>query len=146
MKKYNLVALFILVLITISLSSYFYFLDIVYKDKVVKSDVQALYKLRENIKKPIVLYANTKVLKEKNEEYEEIIRDLNLDATSKVDDKSLKISGGLHNTYSYILMKKLLNIIKNDDVKVVNICIGSGCTHEPYGFSFVFRPYVLTFQ
>ncbi|MDA7818010.1 hypothetical protein N9A28_07455 [Sulfurimonas sp.] len=143
MKQYNLVILFILILITISISSYFFYLDIIYKDKLVKKDVESLYDLKRIAGKPIVQYANKDEIQEKALEYNQIITELNLDAIAEVDRTIIIVKGAIHNSFSYILLKKLLNIIKNDEVNLIKVCVGKECTEDNYGFSIKFRPYLL---
>jgi len=143
MKKYNVVILFILILITISVSSYFLYLDIIYKDKLVKKDVESLYDLKRTASKPIVLYAKGAELEKKTAEYNDIIRELNLDAIAQVEKETLIIRGVIHNSYSYILLKKLLNLIKNDNVTLLSTCIGKECTDDNYGFIIKIKPYSL---
>ncbi len=146
MKKYNLIVIFILILITIGVSSYFYFLDIVYKDKVVKSSVDTLNEFKSIASNEIIKFADDYDLGLKNDEYNEIISELNIEAYSQIDGKSLKVVGVLNTAFSYVLMKKLLNIIKNDDVKIENVCIGTQCSEESYSFVVKFRPYALNFK
>ena len=143
MKKYNFVILFILILITISVSTYFFYLDIIYRDKLVKKDVESLYKLKRVASKPIVQYLSPLEVKSKNDEYNEIIQELNLDAVATHDKSIITIMGVIHNSYAYILLKKLLNIIKNDNVNLINACIGKECTKDNYGFLIKIKPYSL---
>jgi len=143
MKKYNIVLLFILILITISLSTYFFYLDIIYEDKLVKKDVESLYELKRAAGKPIVVYANKDELEQKAYTYNQIIVELNLDAAAAVSSNIITIRGAIHNSYSYILLKRLLNIIKNDEVNLISTCIGKECTQEDYGFLIKIRPYTL---
>jgi len=143
MKKYNLVILFILILITISVSTYFLYLDIIYKDKLVKKDVESLYELKRIASKPIVVYANADELEDKVLEYNEIIQELNLDAQAQTQKTFILIQGVIHNTYSYILLKRLLDIIKNDNVNLLDVCIGRECTKDNYGFIIKIKPYSL---
>ncbi|MDF1874951.1 hypothetical protein JHD48_04305 [Sulfurimonas sp. SAG-AH-194-I05] len=143
MKKYNYIILFILILITISVSTYFFYLDIIYSDKLVKKDVESLYKLKRTAGRPIVVYANAEELDAKVYDYNQIIIELNLDAMVFAENKLLKIQGNIHNGFSYILLKRLLNIIKNDEVNVLTTCIGKDCTSDNYGFLIKIRPYSL---
>ncbi len=143
MKKYNLVVLFILILLTVSVSSYFFYLDIIYQDRLVKKDVESLYELKRTAGRPIVTYADAEGLDLKTYDYNEIIRELNLDAIAVVDGKSLLIRGVIHNGYSYILLKRLLNVIKNDEVDLQSLCIGQECTRDDYGFLIKIKPYLL---
>ena len=143
MKKYNLVALFILILITISISTYFFYLDIMYKDKIVKDDVESLYDLKRIAGKPIVVYANKVELEKKVFEYNQIIMELNLDAIAVIEKNIIVIRGVIHNSFSYILLKRLLNIVKNDEVNLISTCIGKKCTKDNYGFLIKIRPYLL---
>lgn len=143
MKKYNIILLFILILITISVSSYFFYLDLMYKDKIVKKDVQALYNLKRQAGRPIAVYATAKELEAKTQLYNEMIIELNLDAIAKVNKTIITVNGQIHNSFSYILLKRLLNIIKNDEVNVLSTCIGKDCTDNDYGFLIKFRPYTI---
>ena len=124
MKQYNLAIIFILILLTISISSYFFYLDIIYKDKVVKKDVESLYDLKRIAGKPIVVYANAQELQEKVFKYNQIIQELNIDAIAEGKKDIITINGAIHNSFSYILLKRLLNIIKNDEVNLISACVG----------------------
>ena len=143
MKKYNIVLLFILILITISISTYFFYLDIMYKDKLIKKDVESLYELKRTAGKPIVVYASLDEVEQKAFTYNQIIIELNLDAAARPNKAFVVIRGVIHNSYSYILLKRLLNIIKNDEVNLISACIGKECTQEDYGFLIKLRPYTL---
>ena len=143
MKKYNLIFLFILILITISVSSYFFYLDIIYEDKLVKTDVKELYDLKRSAGRPIAVFANNEELEAKSYEYNQIIIELNIDAIAIVDRKIIIINGEIHNGFSYILLKRLLDIIKNDEVNLISTCIGKECTDNNYGFLIKIRPYTL---
>lgn len=146
MKKYNftiLIILFILILITITISSYFFYLDIIYKDKLVKRDVESIYALKRQAIKPFVRFANTEEMTKKALEYNDIIRELNLDAIAEIKKDNLTIRGAIGEGYSYTMLKKLLNLIKNDEVKVISICVGKECTVDDYGFLIEVKPYSL---
>jgi hypothetical protein len=143
MKQYNLIILFILILITISVSSYFFYLDIIYKDKLVKKDVESLYDLKRIAGKPIVVFANAAEIEEKVFNYNEIIQELNIDAIAETAKDSIVIRGEIHNNYSYILIKRLLDIIKNDEVNLISACVGKECTDNDYGFLIKIKPYLL---
>lgn len=143
MKKYNIVLLFILILITISISTYFFYLDIIYEDKLVKKDVESLYELKRVAGKPIVVWANKDELEQKAYKYNQMIIELNIDAVAAVDKNLLVIRGAIHNSFSYIILKRLLNIVKNDEVNLISVCIGKECTQEDYGFLIKVRPYTL---
>lgn len=143
MKQYNLAIIFILILLTISISSYFFYLDIIYKDKVVKKDVESLYDLKRIAGKPIVVYANAQELQEKVFKYNQIIQELNIDAIAEGHKDIITINGAIHNSFSYILLKRLLNIIKNDEVNLISACVGKECTDNDYGFLIKIRPYLL---
>jgi len=143
MKKYNLTLLFILILITISVSSYFFYLDIMYKNKIVTKDVQSLYSLKREAGRPIAEFATAKELAAKVDLYNQMIIELNLDAIAKVEKNIMTINGQIHNGFSYVLLKRLLKIIKNDEVNVMDVCIGKECTDNPYGFFLKIRPYTI---
>jgi len=143
MKKYNLILIFIVILLTITVSSYFFYLDIIYKNKTIKEDVSTLYKLKKVAGRPIIEFANEREVNKKNYVYNQIIKELNLDAMAKSNKKTITITGIIHNNYSYILLKRLLEIIKNDEVNLVSSCIGKHCTKDNYGFVIKIKPYVL---
>lgn len=143
MKRYNLAILFVLILLTISVSSYFFYLDIIYKDKLTKNDVETLYDLKRVAGKPIVEYANAQELDKKAYDYNQIIQELNLDAIAEVKKETITIRGEIHNTLSYVLLKKLFDIIKNDEVNLLQTCVGKECTDNNYGFFIEMRPYLL---
>jgi len=143
MRKYNIAIVFILILLTISISTYFFYLDTIYKDKFIRNDVKQLSALNNIAKKSIIKYADKKELIKKVSEYNQIIQELNLDAITFQNKNTIVIEGTIHNNLSYILLKKLLNIIKNDEVKLTNTCIGQNCTKDRYGFIIKFRPYLL---
>ena len=143
MKKYNIVLLFILILITISVSSYFFYLDIIYEDKLIKKDVKELYNLKRSAGRPIAMYANPNELEVKVDEYNQVIIELNLDAIAKREKNIITINGEIHNGFSYILLKRLLDFIKNDEVNLISSCIGKECTDNNYGFFIKIRPYTL---
>jgi len=143
MKQYNLSILFILILLTISVSSYFFYLDIIYKDKLIKNDVGSLYDLKRIAGKPIVVFSNEQEIQEKTFDYNQIIQELNLDAIAEAKRDGIAIKGEIHNTFSYVLLKRLLNIIKNDEVNLISSCIGMECTDNNYGFLIEIKPYLL---
>lgn len=143
MKQYNLSILFILILLTISVSSYFFYLDIIYKDKLIKNDVGSLYDLKRIAGKPIVVFSNEQEIQEKTFDYNQIIQELNLDAIAEAKRDGITIKGEIHNTFSYVLLKRLLNIIKNDEVNLISSCIGMECTDNNYGFLIEIKPYLL---
>jgi hypothetical protein len=143
MKQYNLSILLILILLTISISSYFFYLDIIYKDKLVKNDVESLYDLKRIAGKPIVVFANTQEIEEKTYDYNQIIQELNIDAIAEPQKETIIIRGEIHNTFSYILLKRLLDIIKNDEVNLISTCVGMDCTDNDYGFLIEIKPYML---
>ena len=143
MKKYSLVGLFVVILITILVSTYFYFLNIVYEDKTVAEEVKTFGALKTAVEQPVAVYAHDEVVRAKNDQYDALIQELEMDANVKVDEKKLIIQGGIHDTYSYLLLKRLLDVVKNDDVELVSSCIGQGCTGDAFGFSITVHPYVL---
>ena len=143
MKQYNFIILFVLILITISVSSYFFYLDIIYKDKIVRTDVKSLYDLKRIAGKPIVEYADSVELEEKVFEYNQIIIELNIDAIAEIEKNIIVIRGAIHNNFSYILIKRLLNVIKNDEVNLLATCLGKECTEDNFGFLIQIRPYLL---
>ena len=143
MKKYNYIILFVLILITISISSYFFYLDIMYKDKLVRKDVNSLYDLKKAAGRPLVVYANQEQLTYKADDYNQMIIELNLDAIATVEGNGIQINGQIHNGFSYLLLKRLLDIIKNDEVNLLSTCLGRECTDNDYGFLIKFRPYTL---
>ncbi|QOY51290.1 hypothetical protein [Candidatus Sulfurimonas baltica] len=109
----------------------------------MKKDVESLYDLTRIAGKPIVAYANATEIEEKVFKYNEIIQELNIDAIAEADSSFMVVRGEIHNSYSYILLKRLLNIIKNDEVNLMTACVGKECTDNDYGFLIKFRPYLL---
>jgi hypothetical protein len=143
MKKYSLVGLFVVILITILVATYFYFLNIVYEDKTVAEEVKTFSALKTAVEQPVAVYAEGDVLRTKNDQYEQLLQEFGMEGEVKIDQKKLIIQGGIHDTYSYLLLKRLLDVVKNDDVELVSSCIGQGCTGDEFGFSIIIRPYVL---
>ena len=146
MKQYNVAILFILILLTISVSSYFFYLDIIYKEKVVKNDIEVLHHLDNIAKKPIINYANEQELTQKSIHYQQLLDELNIEAHVQKESPFLLIEGVINDTISYLLLKQLLSIIKNDDVNIISTCVGKGCTSQNYGFLIKIRPYTLKLQ
>ena len=143
MKRYSLVALFIVVLIAILVATYFYFLNIVYEDKTVAEEVKTFSALKTAVEQPVAVYAEGDVLRTKNDQYKELLQEFGMEADVKIDQQKLIIQGGIHDTYSYVLLKRLLDVVKNDDVELVSSCIGQGCTGDEFGFSITIHPYVV---
>lgn len=143
MKRYSLVALFIVVLIAILVATYFYFLNIVYEGKTVAEEVKTFSALKTAVEQPVAVYAEGDVLRTKNDQYKELLQEFGMEADVKIDQQKLIIQGGIHDTYSYVLLKRLLDVVKNDDVELVSSCIGQGCTTDEFGFSIIVHPYVL---
>ena len=143
MKKYSLVGFFIIVLITILIAAYFYFLNIVYEDKTVAEEVKTFSALKTAVEQPVAVYAEGEVLRTKNDQYKAMLQELGMEADVTIDKNKLTIQGGIHDTYSYLLLKRLLDVVKNDDVELVSSCIGQGCTGDNYGFAITVHPYVL---
>lgn len=143
MKKYSLVGFFIIVLITILIAAYFYFLNIVYEDKTVAEEVKTFSALKTAVEQPVAVYAEGEVLRTKNDQYKAMLQELGMEADVTIEKEKLTIQGGIHDTYSYLLLKRLLDVVKNDDVELVNSCIGQGCTKDDFGFSITVHPYEL---
>jgi DNA modification methylase len=118
-------------------------LDLIYKDKLVKQDVESLYDLKRVASKPIISYADTSELNLKEVEYNQVVHELNIDAIAKAEQNIIVIRGAIHDSFSYVLLKRLLNIIKNDEVNLISACIGKECTKDAYGFLIKIRPYSL---
>lgn len=143
MKKYSLVGLFVVILLTILVATYFYFLDIVYEDKTVAEEVKTFSALKTAVEQPVAVYAEGDVLRTKNDQYKALLQELGMEADVTINKEKLTIQGGIHDTYSYLLLKRLLDVVKNDDVELVSSCIGQGCTGDEFGFSITVHPYVL---
>ena len=143
MKKYSLVGLFVVILLTILVATYFYFLDIVYEDKTVAEEVKTFSALKTAVEQPVAVYAKGYILRTKNDQYKAMLQELGMEADVTIDKEKLTIQGGIHDTYSYLLLKRLLDVVKNDDVELVSSCIGQGCTGDEFGFSITVHPYVL---
>lgn len=145
-KKYSLVALFVVILITILVSTYFYFLDIVFENKTVAEEVKTFSALKTAVEQPVAVYSQGDSLRAKNDQYDALIQELALDASVAIDKEKLIIQGGIHDTTSYLLLKRLLDVVKHDDVELVSSCIGKGCTVAEYGFKISIHPYELKIQ
>lgn len=143
MKKYSLVGLFVVILLTILVATYFYFLDIVYEDKTVAEEVKTFSALKTAVEQPVAVYAESDVLRTKNDQYKALIQELGMEADVTINKEKLTIQGGIHDTYSYLLLKRLLDVVKNDNVELVSSCIGQGCTGDEFGFAITVHPYVL---
>lgn len=143
MKKYSLVSLLIAILVAILVATYFYFLNIVYEDKTVAEEVKTFSALKTAVEQPVAVYAEGDVLHTKNDQYQALLQEFGMEADIKIDQQKLIIQGGIHDTYSYLLLKRLLDVVKNDDVELVSSCIGQGCTGDDFGFSIIIHPYVL---
>ena len=143
MKKYSLVALFVVILVAILVATYFYFINIVYEDKAVAEEVKTFSALKTAVEQPVAVYAKSDVLSAKNDQYKAMLQELGMEADVTINQDKLTIQGGIHDTYSYLLLKRLLDVVKNDDVELVSSCIGQGCTGDEYGFSITVHPYVL---
>jgi len=146
MKKYSVVALFIVVLITIALSSYFFFLDITHDNKLVKEEVDALQSLKNTINTPVAEYLSNNDLQAKSAEYGDILEELGIKGTCHTEKEFLIIEGVIEDSESYVLMKRLLAVVKNDSVTLINSCIGKGCVPSDYGYKITIRPYKLNFS
>lgn len=143
MRKYSLVGLFVVILIAILVATYFYFLEIVYENKTVAEEVKTFSALKTAVEQPVAVYAEGDILRTKNDQYEELLQEFGLEAKVTINQQKLIIQGGIHDTYSYLLLKRLLDVVKNDDVKLVSSCIGQGCTGDEFGFSITIHPYEL---
>lgn len=143
MKKYSLVGLFVVILLTILVATYFYFLNIVYEDKTVAEEVKTFSALKTAVEQPVAVYASSDVLRTKNDQYKAMLQELGMEADVTINKDKLTIQGGIHDTYSYLLLKRLLDVVKNDNVELVSSCIGQGCTGDEFGFSITVHPYVL---
>ncbi len=143
MKKYSVIALFILVLITISVFTYFFFLDIVYDNKVATEELRELRDLKSRVESPIARYADAKELQAAQGDYAALLQELGVQGGCRIEKENLLIEGVIDDNADYLLLKRLLGVIQNDRVSVQSSCIGKGCVQYSYGYKIVFRPYVL---
>ncbi len=143
MKRHNITILLIFIIIISSVMGYFFYLDTIYKDKFVQKDIESLHKLKDAANQPILSYANNKELLSKVQEYNDIIRELNLDAIATMEKNTIEIKGAINSNYSYVVLKKFLDLIKNDEVNLISLCVGKGCTADNFGFLIKIRPYML---
>lgn len=143
MKKYSIIALFILVLITISVSTYFFFLNIVHDNKVASEELKTLQALKNAVHTPVAEYLSGADLNAKRESYSTTLDELGIKGECRIEKGILVIEGVIEDTTSYILLKRLLAVIKSDDVTLVSSCIGKGCVAHPYGYKILIRPYKL---
>ncbi len=145
MKKYNLLILFILLLCLGGVGGYFYLLDLIYENKVTEEKITSLKQLKQKVQEPIVVKADTKYLEQKRAEYEEILQKLELPGRVEIKDRFILINGAIESSYSYMMLKRLLNIVKNDNAKLESMCIGANCNEHKYGFFIKIAPYILKF-
>ncbi len=143
MKKYSLVALFILVLITMLVMTYFFFLNIVFENKVANEELKSFQELKQKVKQPIILAIDPKELQSRQDSYTTILEELGIDGSCKSEKNTLIIEGTIQNSASYLLLKRLLGIIKNDEATLLKSCVGQGCTSSAYGYKIEIRPYKL---
>lgn len=143
MKKNNITIFLIFIVIICSVLGYFFYLDAIYENKFVTKDIASLEELKKTVNRPILNYADKKELEFKAKEYNDIIHELNLDAIAEVNGNIMIIKGAINSNYSYVILKKFLDLIKNDEVNLVDLCLGKGCTEDTYGFLIKIRPYAL---
>ena len=143
MKKQNITILFILTLIICSVLGYFFYLDKIYENKFITKSIVSLKELKKTANMPILAYADKKELDAKVKEYNDIIIELNLNAIAEINKNTIIIKGAINSNYSYVVLKKFLDIIKNDEVNLLSLCMGKGCTKDNYGFLIKIRPYAL---
>lgn len=143
MKKHNITILFILILIIGSVFGYFFYLDKIYENKFITKNIVSIKELKKTADRPILAYADTKELDAKVKEYNDIIIELNLDAIAEIKKNTIVIKGAINSNYSYVVLKKLLDLIKNDEVNLLSLCMGKNCTKDNYGFLIKIRPYAL---
>lgn len=143
MKKYSLVALFILVLITMLVMTYFFFLNIVFENKVANEELKSFQELKQKVEQPIILPINSQELKSRQESYATILNELAIQGSCRSEKDTLIIEGIIQDSASYLLLKQLLGIIKNDEATLLKSCVGQGCTNSAYGYKIEIRPYKL---
>lgn len=146
MKKHNITIFFILVMIVCSVLGYFFYLDKIYENKYIQKNIVSIKELKKTASMPILAYADKEELESKNKEYNDIIIELNLDAIAKTNKNIIVITGSINSNYSYVVLKKLLDLIKNDEVNLEDLCLGKDCTKDKYGFLIKIRPYTLKLE
>ncbi|MGM0623792.1 MAG: hypothetical protein ACQESH_07190 [Campylobacterota bacterium] len=146
MKKINLILFVIVLLGTVSVGSYLYFIDGVSKTKQLEKEIASLQKIKQDIQKPVVTKLNASQLHEKRAEYENILQKLELEGSVSVADTTLVISGTIKDTYSYLMLKRVLHSIKNDTVTLQSSCMGRQCNESRYGFLIKFEPFALRYR
>jgi Tfp pilus assembly protein PilN len=146
MKKFNLVLVLLTLLFFASVGGYIYFLEGLSQTKKLQSEIASLQRIKENIQKPVIQKADFNELSLKESEYKEILQKLGLNANISIEQTSIKISGAISDTYSYMMVKRMLAIVKNDSVTLENLCMGVGCNEYEYGFFVKFEPYVLKYR
>lgn len=146
MKKINLILFAIVVLAVVSVGSYLYFIDGVSKTKQLQKQIASLQKIKQDIQKPVVTQLNASQLHEKRAEYEDILQKLELEGSVSVADTTLVISGAIKDTYSYLMLKRVLHSIKNDTVTLQSSCMGVECNESRYGFLIKFEPFALRYR
>lgn len=143
MKKHNIIILFILIIIISSVFGYFFYLDKIYENKFITNNIVSIKELKKTANKPILKYANEEELNSKVREYNNIIVELNIDAIAQRDKNIIIIKGAINSSYAYVVLKRFLDLIKNDEVNLLSLCLGKGCTKDNYGFLIKIRPYTL---
>lgn len=146
MKKINIIIVLIFVITLFSVGSYIYFIDSLSKTKQIKQEIASLQQIKQNIQKPIIQKATPTQMAAKKAEYEAILEKVELIASVESNNGVLVIDGAITDTYSYMMLKRVLNIIKNDTLKVQNLCMGAGCNGYEYGFFVELEPFVLNYR
>lgn len=143
MKKHNIIIFSILFLIIASVFGYFFYLDKIYENKFVTKNIVSIEELKKTANRPILDFADKEELASKVKEYNDIIIELNLNAIAQIDKNIIIIKGAINSNYSYVIIKRLLDLIKNDEVNLESLCLGKDCTKDKYGFLIKIRPYSL---
>ena len=123
--------------------TYFFFLDIVFDNKVLNQELQSLQELKSKVEQPIILPINKEELLKRQENYTTILEELGVRGICTIEENKLILEGTIRDSASYLLLKRLLGIIKNDEVTLIKSCVGQGCTKSAYGYKIEIRPYKL---
>ena len=146
MKKINIIFVLIFLLTIGAIGSYIYFIDSLSQTKQIKQEIVSLQHIKQNIQKPIIQKVTSTQMAAKKAEYEAILERVELIASVESNNGVLVIDGAITDTYSYMMLKRVLNIIKNDTLKVQKLCMGAGCNEYEYGFFVELEPFVLSYR
>ncbi len=146
MKKFNLLLIALLVLTILTVAGYIYFLQMDSANAKLKNEIRQLQQLKGDVQEAVVAPMGTKALLEKKSEYQELLQTYELKAKIGIKKNTLEIDGKIRSSQDYMMLKRLLAMIKSDQATLENVCIGQGCNEHQYGFVLRFSPFVLKYE